>query len=700
MSPIRHGAAVLALALALTTPGVRLAAQDSFPSHPPTAAPLAPVRFPPFQEITLANGMTLLVVANHEQPVVSATLSFRAGGFYDPSGKEGTAQIVAELLTKGTPTRSASQIAAAIEGAGGSLGASSGDDFLTISTDVLTDHADLAFELLGDVVRNATFPAEELELARIRYLSNLSVEMSQPANVAGRFFTQEVYGHHPYGRNPTSESYRAIRQDDVTRFAAARLRPRGALLVVTGDVTLARAQALAQKAFGGWVGAPGLAATPPAPPVHATTDILLVHRPGSVQGNIVIGNTTFLPTDTGYYAARIATQILGGGSDSRLFLILREQKSWTYGSYAGLNRRRGPGSFQATFEGRTDVVDSALVEMLHQVDRMRTELVPDSELTNTKGFLIGSFPLTIETPQQIASVVASARLLGLGPDYVRLYRERLAAVTRLQVRAAAARSYHRSALTIVVVGDGEKLYDRLKAIAPVRLVDIDGKPLTEADLHPTAGAPSLDRAQFVTRSDSFQVVVQGQPLGTMATHLEVGADSIVYTERTQIAGGAVQQNTMVRFNPADLSVTQVEQTGTQGGQPAETHLTYAAGRVKGRSVAPQQSGTPTTTDIDTTVAAGTYDDNALSTIVTALPLAAGQTFNLTVFESGKNRSSIMQVKVSDGGPVTVPAGTFQTLRLEIAGGQAPIVMSVTNDTPRRIVKIEVVGAPLVFELVK
>lgn len=688
-------ASVLGALLALP-----LSAQDSFPSRPPAPTPLAPVRFPPFQEVTLANGMTLLVVENHEQPVVSANLSFRAGGLYDAGGKEGTAELVAELLTKGTPTRTASQISAAIEGAGGSLSASAGDDFLTVSTDVLTDYADLAFDLLGDVVRRATFPVDELELARTRYLSSLAVALSQPSSVADRLFRHELYGRHPYGRSPTTPSYQAITRDDVTHFAAARIRPGGALLVITGDVTLARAQALARKAFGGWAGTPALVPAAPAPPVRTATDILLVHRPGSVQGNIVIGNTTYLPTDPGYYAARVATQILGGGADARLFLILREQKSWTYGSYAGLNRHRGLGYFEATFEGRTEVVDSALVEMLHQVDRMRTELVPDSELVNVKGFLIGSFPVTIETPQQIASVIANSRLLGLGPDYVRLYRERLAAVTRLQVRTAAARTYHRGALSIVVVGDAEQLYDRLKAIAPVRLVDIDGKSITLADLHPQAGAPDLDRSQIITHSDSFQVVVQGRPLGTMGTHWGVTADSIVYTEATQIGGGVVQQNTTVRFNPADLSVTTVDQTGSQNGQPAETHLVYGSGRVKGRSVTPQQSGPSKTTDIDTALVAGTYDDNALNTIIPALPLAAGQTFNVSVFESGQNRTTVMQIKVSDGGAVTVPAGTFQTFRLEIAGGQVPIVMSVAKDTPRRIVKIEFVGAPFLFELVQ
>lgn len=687
-------------ALLATVPGTRLAAQDSFPPTPPPPTPLAPVRFPPFQETLLPNGMTLLVVENHEQPVISVNLNFRAGALYDPAGKEGTSELVAQLLTKGTPTRTADQIAAAIEGVGGNLSAASGEDFLTVSADVLSDHADLAFDLLGDVVRHATYPADELELARTQALSALALSLSQPANVADRFFRAEIYGRNPYGRSPMADSYKAISRDDVTRFAASRIRPGGALLVIAGDITLARARALARKAFAGWSGSPAVAAAPPAPPLKASTDILLVHRPGSVQGNIQIGNTTFGPTDPGYYAARVATQVLGGGADARLFLILREQKSWTYGSYAGLTRRRGVGDWEATFEGRTEVVDSALAEMLHQIDRMRTELVPDSEIANTKGFLVGSFPLSIETPEQIASVVANARLLGLGADYVRLYRERLAAVTPAQARAAAARTYHRSALSIVVVGDGERLYDRLKAIAPVRIVDVDGKPLTPDDLHPKAGTPELDRAQIVTHADSFQIIIQGNPLGAMTSQTVVTADSMVYAERTFIGGGMVQQNTTVHFNPADLSVTQVDQTGNVQNQRADIHLVYAAGRVKGKSTTPQSPDSTSTLQIDTTVAPGTYDDNALSFLLPALPLAAGQRITLNVFQSGKGEMQVMQVNVSDGGNVTVPAGTFPTFRLDITGGQVPTTFYVSKDTPRRIVKAELSGAAFIFELVK
>src|SRR2546425_10687963 len=164
-----------------------------------------------------------------------------------------------------------------------------------------------------------------------------------------------------------------------------------------------------------------------------------------------------------YYAGRIATQALGGGAAARLFLILREQKGWTYGAYASLHRYRGLGYWQATAEVRTEVTDSALSEMLRQGDRIRTETIPDSELAAVKGFLVGSFPLTIETPSQIASQVANAKLLGLGDDYLRLYRERLSAVTALQARAAAARLYRRSELTVVVVGDAARIGARLQA---------------------------------------------------------------------------------------------------------------------------------------------------------------------------------------------------------------------------------------------
>ena len=696
------GLTVAALAILLfNSPTVRLWAQQPFPTRPPAPERLRPVRFPPFQQVALPNGMMLLLVENHEQPTLTLSLSFRAGNAYDPAGKEGVAAFVSELLTKGTPTRNAEQIAEAIEGVGGTIGASAGDDFLTVSTDGLSDQADLAFTLLGDVTRRATFPEQELELARTRFLSALEVELSQAGNVAGRAFQKEIFGPNPYGRSTSAASYKAITRDDVVSFAGRRLRPAGSLLVVAGDITLARARELATQAFGSWRGTPPPSPTFPSAPAKRSTDVLLVNRPGSVQANIVIGNTTFPPTDTTYYAARIAMQVLGGGSDSRLFTILREQKSWTYGSYAGLRRNRGLGYWQATFEGRTEVTDSALVELLHQIDRIRTEAIPDSELEAAKGFLVGSFPLTIETPRQIAQVVSTAQLLGLGSNYVQTYRERLARVSAIRARAAAQRAIRRDALTIVVVGDAKALYDKLKPIAPVRLVDIEGKPMAASDLNPKGGPVAFDRSQIVARSDSLQALVQGNVLGAETMKVEVPGDSIVFTETITIPVAGLQQTSVVVLNN-DLSMRRADQTGTIQGQHVESHLTYGGGRVKGTSMtpSPQPGGTPKTTAVDTTVEAGTIDDNALGVLLPALPLEQGKTFNLNVFSTGEGTTKVVSVKVAAVENVAVPAGNLPAFRLELAGMQLPVVMHVSQQAPRRLVRVSPTGAPIVFELVK
>jgi zinc protease len=656
------------------------------------------VRFPPFQDVTLPNGLTLVVIENHEQPTVSMSLTFRAGAMHDPAGKEGLAEIVAELLTKGTPSRSAEQIAATIEGVGGALTAGVDRDFLTVSADGLAEHVDLTFALLVDVVRRASFPDAELELARTRFLSTLQLQLSTPEGLADRAFARELYGRHPYGRRASAASYRAITRDDARGFAAARLRPRGALLVVAGDVTPARVRSLVDRSFTGWTGGPPATAPVAAPPSRTTTDIVLVHRPGSVQSNVVVGNTTFLPTDSGFYAARLATHVLGGGPDSRLFLILREQKSWTYGAYAGLERYRGLGYWQATAETRTAVTDSALVELLRQVDRMRTEVVPDSELAHAKGFLVGSFPLTIETPSQVASQVANAKRLGLGSDYLRTYRDRLNGVTATQARTAARRILRRDALSIVVVGDGAKVYEPLKAIAAVRIVDAEGDPIAPEDLSPKAGAPTLDRAQIVSRSDSLRVVVQGNAIGGSLSTTLVTADSIVVTEQSSVMGFG--QQTTVVLEGRDLSMRRTDQVTQAGAQRAEVHLKYAAGRVSGTGAALQPGGAAKTYTVDTALAGGTYDDNAISLILPALPLEAGRTIALSVFSSGDGTTKVHTFKVGASESVTVPAGTFQAYRIEVSGGSAPAVMHVSTETPRRIVKIEVVGQPVAFELVR
>ena len=295
---------------------------------------------------------------------------------------------------------------------------------------------------------------------------------------------------------------------------------------------------------------------------------------------MTVGNTTILPTDSLHFGARVATQVLGGGADSRLFRVLRERESWTYDVQASMHRRRGLGFWSATAQVRTEATDSALQELLHQVRLIRTDLIPDSELIAAKGYLVGSFPRSIETAGQIANQVASVKLLGLDPDYLRTYRERLSAVTAAKARSAVQRLYHVDALTIVVAGDAAKLYDKLRAIAPVRIVDADGRALSPEALVPVVGRLTLDPAQFASGRDSFVVMVDGQAVGSRTTVLQRTADSVVFTETLLVESEAATRITAV-LDPADLTLRRVDQTGTAGTQRSEMHLRVAAGRLTG-----------------------------------------------------------------------------------------------------------------------
>jgi predicted Zn-dependent peptidase len=686
-------AAALAAALIAQAP---LAAQQ-FPSAPPPPAPIKAAQFPPFQEATLTNGVHLLLVENHRLPVLSVSLSFAGGNRYDAAGKEGTADAVALLLTKGAGKRDADAVAAAIEGVGGALSASAGRDFLAVDANALSGDAPLVFELIGDAVIRPAFAEKEVELGRTQALSGLQLEQSQPASIASRFLGKGLYGDHPYGRHPDPASVKAITRDDLVAFQKSRLKPGGALLVLAGDITLSKAKQLAEAAFKGWTGTSVVAAAPAAPPARTATDILLVHRPGSVQSNILVGNLTWAPTDPRVYAVNLVNKVLGGGSDSRLFMILREQKGWTYGAYSRLTRYKGVGFFEASAEVRTEVTDSSLVELLAQVRRIRAEPVPQKEFDDSKSALVGRFPLQVETAEQVAGQVSTARLLGLPNDYVQTYRQKLAAVTPAAAQAAATAAMRPDQALIVVVGDGAKIYEKLRKIAPVKIVSPDGKALTPDDLTVKAVALDLRMDRFVAHSDSFAILLQGNALGYQSSKLETADGGWRYTESTRIAT-FVQQDVEVRFTDK-LVMQSVKETGKQAGQDANVDVTFSNGHAKGTAVTPSQTG-PKTVNVDTDVPAGTIDGNLVTVIVPALTWALGARFTVPVFATDKGSVVLYTIAVTGEESVKVPLGTFDVYKADVTGGEQPMAFWIEKAAPNRLIKIAFVGAPIEMHRVR
>jgi len=666
-------------------------ASAQYPKTPPAPAPLRPAPFPPFQEAVLPNGLRILVVENHRQPIVSISLAFPAGGFYDPVGKEGLAAMTAGLLTKGAGTRTADQIAEAIEGAGGSLASGAGGDFLSVSASVLAPSLGLAFELMGDAIMRPTFPESEIALLRTQTLSGLEAQKAQPGSIASRTFREAIYGSLPYARNQSPASVAAITREDILAFHRQRLLPGGALLVVAGDATLAEIRRLAMQAFKGWLGTAPAAADPRLPTVPTSSRLYLVHRPGSVQSNILVGNLATTPGDPRNFALTVANRILGGGADSRLFLILREQKGWTYGAYSTLSRRRLIGSFVASAEVRTEVTDSALTELLAQLRRMGSDLVPVDEFENARGALVGSFPLSIETADQVAEAVSDQKLYGLPADYVQTYRIKLGAVTREEVQATARAFIRPDAAVIVVVGDGARIYDRIKDVAPVTILDVDGKPLTAADLASKAAALPLDLAALTAQRDSFAILAQGNQLGALTMDFEKTPDGYRYTEGTAIAA-FVQQKTIVLTGSA-LEPRSVQQTGMVQGQDTKIDVTFAGGRAKGSATTLTPQGLKTV-EIDTALAAGSIEENLVQPLLRALPWADGAKWTFRMFATGTGETREVTLAVVGRETVTVPAGAAEAYKVEFTGGPQTVHFWVTTAAPHRLMKIGIVGTPI------
>ena len=466
--------------------------------------------------------------------------------------------------------------------------------------------------------------------------------------------------------------------------------------MVAGDATLAEVRRLAIRAFQGWTGAPAPSAAFRTPPARTSTEIILVHRPGSVQSNLIVGNLTYLATDPRSYAATVANQVLGGGASSRLFMSLREQKSWTYGAYSGYTRRKGIGSFSATTEVRTEVTDSALRELLSQLTRIGAETVPLTELEASKGAITGSYPLSIESADQVASAVANARLYGLPADYVQTYRVRIGSVTPAQAQAVAKATIRPGAAAIIVVGDGAKVYDRIKDIAPVTIVDPEGKPLTPADLSPKAARVDFDLGALASRRDSFVVRFSGTEAGWMRGVFEKTSDGFRYTEDTRLGGGFVVQTTTLEMDPT-AAMKSVKQVGKVQGQDAAIDVVYAGGRAKGTASSPDpQTRQIKQITLDTVLTDGTLDDNAVQALIPAFRWRPDGKWTFNVLSAGQGEIKPWTLAVSGVESVDIGGKPAEAFKAELTGPSAPLTLWVSTAKPHTLLKIAIAGQPLEF----
>lgn len=689
-------AALPLLVLGITRPvEAQVTDREEARVEPPPPLPPRPVSFPPFVERRLSNGAEVIIVEDHKAPVVNISLRVRSGSTSDPAGKTGVADFTAALLDKGTTTRSAVEIAEAIDFVGGSLGASASSDWTTVSATVLTEFVDTALDLLADIVLNPTFPESELELHRQQMLSALQAELGQPAAIASRVFMKEIYGEHPYGASQTPESVQAISREDIVAFHEAHFRPGNTLVVIAGDVDADQIIAHFERAFSGWEGGPAPRSRASTPPERSAREITFVHKPGSVQAVIRIGHLLPDASHGDWITLDVANQVLGGGTTGWLFRILRSEKGYTYGAYAQSAQRTGPGYFLATAEVRNEVADSAMSEFFRLIDQLRDQPVPAGDLQMARDYMVGSFPLTIETPQQIASQVARVKLLDLPADYLSEYRDRVAEVDATILQRVAQELIRPDRAAVVVVGDANAILDKIEPFGPVRLVDVDGEPIDPASLEVGAADLALDATIIQPTRLSYQMSAQGNQIATTVTEVtredQAGGEVVRVTSKTT---GMMNSESELIFDGTDFTPRSSKVSQQIGPQSIAVETRLEDGFVRGTLSTPDGQEMP----IEIEAIEGTLLPEMDQFALWGIDLEANEEFHFPVvdFQSGSIQSA--NYKVVGQTTVTVPAGEFEVYEVEASAGPMQFRLYLQKAAPHIVVKTEFIGQPIELEL--
>jgi zinc protease len=454
-------------------------AQTPQATPPPPAAPRS-VQFPKPVERTLANGLRVVVVERSNTPLVAAQLLIKNGGEVDPPELSGLANMTADLLTKGTASRTAPQIAEAIEALGGSLDSGARWDASQATVNVMSTKLAPALEILADVVRRPTFKEDEIERLRQQTLDELTVALGQPGSIARYVAARVVFGDSPYGHplNGTPESIPKIKRDDIVKLHGAYYRPDNAVLAVAGDIAAKDAFALAERYFGDWkataTNGPSVGANSPATPGKAR--VVVVDKADAGQAAVVVARIGIERKDPEYFRGLVANTVLNGYS-GRLNQEIRIKRGLSYGASSTLDARRGVGPFVAAAQTKNESWAQVASLLIDEVSKLSTAPLPDNELTPRKAVLIGSFSRNLETVTGLGGQVTSLALYELSFDEINRFVNNVQSVTSSDVQRFASTRLDAKNASIIVVGNAKSFLSELRKQYPeaevIAITDLD-----------------------------------------------------------------------------------------------------------------------------------------------------------------------------------------------------------------------------------
>jgi len=446
----------------------------------PSPDPPRPYHFPHVTRTTLPNGLRVLVAENHNAPLVSLRALVRSGADHDTRQTAGLASLTADLLDEGAGDRDAIRLAEDVGILGGALATGADWDASYISLDVLSGNADPATAIFGDVIARPELPADGLERVRAERLNEILQQRNEPSAIAGKRFANLLYGTGAYGNSiiGNAETVSRLTIEDVRRFFEQHYIPNNSAVVVSGDIESAAAVALMDRALRDWPRRDEV----PRPNVIAqeidASRIYVIDRPQAVQSEIRVGHIGVARSSEDYFPLSVMNAIFGGVFNSRINLNLRERHGYTYGARSQFAFRRQAGPFVIAAPVRNEVTRESVSEVLAELRRIRTGDIEDYELDDTKSYLMGVFPATVQTASDIASRLVDMELYGLPEDYFDRYRENIAAVSKEGIAHVAQKYLDPDRVLIVIVGNAQEIREPLGTLGiPIHDLDIDGNKL-------------------------------------------------------------------------------------------------------------------------------------------------------------------------------------------------------------------------------
>jgi zinc protease len=478
----RFLAPVILLGICLFVPLAVYGQSPAPQATPPPPSLPRPVSFPKPVEKTLANGLRVIVIQRPAAPLVAAQLIIKNGGEADPPELAGLSNMTADLLTKGTAKRAATEIAEAIEALGGSLESSARFDASLVGVNVMSSKIGPATEILADVVRRPTFKEDEVERLRQQTLDDLIVELGDPGTIASYVASRIVFGDAPYGKPlaGTTDSIARIDRNSILKFHRTYYRPNNAILVMGGDLKAKDAFKLAQQYFGDWKNPSEPLPTVPMaqPQAIAGPRVIVVDKPDAGQAAVVATRTGIARRDPDYFTGIVTNSVLSGYS-GRLNQEIRIKRGLSYGAGSSLAARRDIGPFSASAQTKNQSAALVAELLLKEVQRLSTGPVPDIEMTPRKAVVVGNFARNLETAAGLVSQAGTLALYGISFEEINRYVDSVQAITGGDVQRFAGRRLDAKTTNIVIVGNAKEFLPELRKQFP----QVEVIPVAELDLN-------------------------------------------------------------------------------------------------------------------------------------------------------------------------------------------------------------------------